>query len=343
MPVTAGLDIGGAHLKVALAEDGRVIDACQIVCPLWQGLDKLEAAFAQTGPMFARAHSFGVTMTGELSDLFADRKAGVETLVAFAQRELGPGTQFWMGRRGFGDARAAVESHVDTGSTNFLASAALVAMRLPDALLVDFGSTSVDIIPVVGGKPAPRGLTDGERLTTGELVYTGLTRTAVMGVATRAPWKGEMQRLAREYLATMADVRRILGVLPDDVDEHATADGRGKSVEESLARFARMLGRDAADGSNGVWRAAAVHVRDEQLQAILEGIRDVEAAQPIAPSAPVVAAGIGAGEIFGIAGRLGRRPIAFGEIANAEENCRLWATRCAPAAAVALLQSLQNS
>ena len=37
-----------------------------------------------------------------------------------------------------------------------------------------------------------------------------------------------MQRLAAGGFANMADVRRILGELPDGVDQHDTLDGRGK-------------------------------------------------------------------------------------------------------------------
>ncbi len=192
-------------------------------------------------------------------------------------------------------------------------------------------------MPCPGAKPAARGLTDGARLETGELVYTGLTRTAVMGIATRAPFQGRTQTLAREYLATMADVRRILGSLPDDADQHATADGRGKSVGESIARLARMFGRDAADASLEDWRVAAKHFHDEQMRSILEGCEAVLGATPLEAGAPIVAAGIGAGEIRALAQRLGRSSLEFGMLANAEESCRQWATHCAPAVAVALL------
>ncbi len=202
-----------------------------------------------------------------------------------------------MGPHGFGSADEARRHHADVGSTNFLATAAFIATRLTDALLIDFGSTTADILPITGGKAAPRGLTDAERQTTGELVYTGLTRTAVMGITTRAPFKGRMQGLAREYLATMADVRRIIGSLPEDVDQHATADGRGISVEESIARFARMFGRDAHEGTPDDWRASADFVRMAQLTSIEEGTIDVLAATPIPPAAPIVAAGIGATEV----------------------------------------------
>jgi probable H4MPT-linked C1 transfer pathway protein len=337
MTITAGLDVGGAHLKVALVDGGSTVAVEQITCPLWQGLDKLDAALAEARPLLTRAARHAVTMTGELSDLFPDRKTGVETLVGRLAQELGPEIRFWMGPRGFGNAAEARRRHADVGSTNFLATAALTGQRLQDALLIDFGSTTADIIPVTGGKPAPRGLTDADRLASGELVYTGLTRTAVMGVTTRAKFKGRPQTLAREYLATMADVRRILGTLPDDVDQHATADGRGKTVEESIARFARMFGRDAADGTLEDWRAAAAGIREMQLASILEGCRQVLAATPLPAAAPVVAAGIGAGDVAEIAHQLQRKCIAFGDLVGAAESCRLWATRSAPAVAVALL------
>lgn len=337
MTITAGLDVGGAHLKAALVDGGSILAVTQIACPLWQGLDKLDAALAETRPLLSRASRYAVTMTGELSDLFADRKTGVETLIAIMERECGTATRYWMGQRGFGTADAARRHHTDVGSTNFLATAALTGQRLTDALVIDFGSTTADIIPVRAGKPVPRGLTDPDRLASGELVYTGLTRTAVMGVATRATFKGRPQTLAREYLATMADVRRILGALPDDVDQHATADGRGKSVEESIARFARMFGHDAADGTLEEWRQAAEGIREAQLASIIEGCRDVLTASSLPKAAPVVAAGIGTGEVEVIAGKLKRPCNTFGDIAGAGDACRLAATRFAPAVAVALL------
>jgi probable H4MPT-linked C1 transfer pathway protein len=339
MTVTAGLDVGGAHLKVARVEDGRAVDVRQFVCPLWQGLDKLDAALAEAAPLLARASRVAVTMTGELSDLFPDRRTGVETLVARLAKELGDGTRFWMGSRGFGSADEAVRHHGDVGSTNFLATATLIGRRLADALLIDFGSTTVDIVPVVGGAPQPRGLTDAERQATGELVYTGFTRTAVMGVATRAPFRGQWVGLAREYLATMADVRRILGEDLDGLDLHATADGKGKTLPESIARLARMLGRDAADGTEADWRLVAGWLREEQLRSVVDGAFQVLSASVLPGDALVVVAGIGASEACTVGFRLvGRRAVAFGDlVVGTSQDCSLAATYSAPAVAVALL------
>ena len=66
-------------------------------------------------------------------------------------------------------------------------------------------------------------------------------------VARRAPFRGAWTGLMKEHFATMADVHRILGDLPDGADLHAAADGRERSVPASRARLARMVGADAAD------------------------------------------------------------------------------------------------
>lgn len=337
MTITAGLDVGGAHLKAALVDDGRTIAVQQFLCPLWQGLDKLDAALEAAKPMLSRASRHAVTMTGELSDLFPDRKTGAETLINRLTQEFGPKTRFWMGPRSFGTKAEALKHALDVGSTNFLATAALVARHEPAALLIDFGSTTADLIPIRGGKPCPRGLTDAERQITGELVYTGLTRTAVMGVANRAPFKGQWVTLAREYLATMADVRRILGELPDGVDQHATADGKGKSLEESVTRFARMLGRDTTAGSLLDWQLAAAYVREEQLRSLHDGALQVLSAAGLPAGAPIVTAGIGADTAAILALRLGRGSVTFAEFANALPSAAAPATHAAPAVAVALL------
>jgi probable H4MPT-linked C1 transfer pathway protein len=337
MATTAGYDVGGAHLKVALAEDGRIIAVRQIACPLWKGLEALDAAFAEAEPLTARADRHAVTMTGELCELFPDRRTGVASILERLETILPPGIRIWMGRRGFGSLGEAHADPTSVASANFLASATLVGRKLTDALLVDMGSTTTDIIAIAGGRPAPHGVTDGERLETGELVYTGLTRTDVSVVAQRATFRGRAQRLAAGGFANMADTRRILGTLPVDVDQHATLDGRGTSVQESIARFARCFGRDAADAAGEDWQACAREIADRQIAEVHAAIQEVLSASALPSGAPIVAAGIGAAEIMALATRLGHPSVGFGTLAPAMPDCEEWATRCAPAVAVALL------
>jgi (4-(4-[2-(gamma-L-glutamylamino)ethyl]phenoxymethyl)furan-2-yl)methanamine synthase len=337
MTITAGYDVGGAHLKVALAEDSRILAVRQIACPLWKGLETLDAALAEAAPLTERAERHAVTMTGELCELFADRRTGVAAILERLEGVLPPGIRIWMGPRGFGTNSDALVDPLSVASTNFLASATLVGRKVADALFIDMGSTTTDIIAIAGGKPAPLGLTDGERLATGELVYTGLTRTDVSVVAQQAAFRGRAQRLAAGGFANMADVRRILGTLAADVDQHATLDGRGTSVQESTARFARCFGRDAADAAPGDWRACARQVADRQIAEVRTAIQEVLAASTLPATAPIVAAGIGAVELGALAGTLGRPSIDFGTLVAAPPDCSPWATRCAPAVALALL------
>ena len=48
MSVVIGWDVGGAHLKGARAEQGRLVAAMQIASPLWQGLSRLDEAFLES-------------------------------------------------------------------------------------------------------------------------------------------------------------------------------------------------------------------------------------------------------------------------------------------------------
>ncbi|MDP1909362.1 MAG: hypothetical protein Q8K85_13760, partial [Hyphomicrobium sp.] len=76
---------------------------------------------------------------------------------------------------------------------------------------------------------------------------------------------------------------------------------------------------------------------DRQLADVRAAITDVLAAAPVSPGAPIVTAGIGAARIEAIAHPLGWQTLRFATLANAAPDCEEWATRCAPAVAVALL------
>ena len=196
-------------------------------------------------------------MTGELCDAFPSRREGVAGLAAIAANHLAPAApSLYAGRAGFVELGEAASHAADIASANWHASAALVALRLRDALFIDIGSTTADLIPIVAGQVAAVGYSDAERLAAGELVYTGMTRSFVMSLASRAPFRGAWTPLMNEYFASSADVHRILGDLPDDADKMSTADGREKTVEASRARLARMIGREADEGAEfGMGRA----------------------------------------------------------------------------------------
>jgi probable H4MPT-linked C1 transfer pathway protein len=337
--IVIGWDLGGAHVKAARIENGRVTGAVQVACPLWQGLDRLDAAFAEIRRQLGEAEVNAVTMTGELSDIFASRAEGVGRLSAMAATTLPGPIRVYGGREGWLDPGEAGGRADAVASANWHATATLAARCRAEALLVDMGSTTTDIIPIAGGRPAGRGYTDAERLAASELVYTGATRTFLMAVAQRVPFRGGWTSVMNEYFASMADVHRILGALPPDADQHPAADGRDKSVAASCARLARMVGCDAAEASEREWRDLAGFYAEAQLRTVHDAALQVLSASALADDAPVVAAGVGRFVIAKLAQRLGRSIEPWEAGVPARPEIASLVDTCAPAVAVGLLLS----
>jgi (4-(4-[2-(gamma-L-glutamylamino)ethyl]phenoxymethyl)furan-2-yl)methanamine synthase len=332
--VVIGWDIGGAHLKAARVKNGRVEAVVQAATPLWLGLDSLDAAFDALCAQLGRSDRHVITMTGELCDAFPSRREGVAGLAAIAANHLAPAApSLYAGRAGFVELGEAASHAADIASANWHASAALVALKLPDALFIDIGSTTADIIPVVAGQVAAVGYSDAERLASGELVYTGMARSFVMSLASRAPFRGAWTPLMNEYFASSADVHRVLGDLPDGADKMATADGREKSVEASRARLARMIGREADEGVAAEWERLAAWFAEAQVRDITDAALLRLSRNDVPAAAPVVAAGVGESVGAEVARRLRRPCLGFSSLIAAPQE----ASHCAPAVAVALL------
>ena len=334
-----GWDLGGAHLKAVRATaDGRIAAAHQVPCTLWRGLQHLTAAIEQMRPQLLGSNCHGLTMTGELVDLFDNREAGVVQLAAaMAQALSGADLRVYAGPHGFCPIADASEHWRAAASANWHASAAFAASRAKQGLFVDVGSTTTDLVPFRDGRVEFSGYSDSERLTSDELIYTGVTRTPVMAIADRVPFAGASQRIMAEYFATIADVHRLTGELPEDADQHASADGRGKSVAESARRLARMLGRDADPADLEPWRRLAWHLSEQQSQMLQVAADRVLSHGILSEGAPVIGAGVGRFLARRLAQRLRRPYVDFRELVSGEAQATEWAARCAPAAAVAVL------
>jgi (4-(4-[2-(gamma-L-glutamylamino)ethyl]phenoxymethyl)furan-2-yl)methanamine synthase len=338
MSAVIGWDIGGVHLKAARAEDGRVTKVAQYASPLRSGTERLLQAFAEARKDLGRADRHVVTMTGELADTFPSRAEGVEHLADLAARELGS-VSIYAGPAGCVRPQDARRHYADIASANWHACAMLIARKFRHALLIDLGSTTTDIVPIVQGKTAARGYTDAQRLAAGELAYTGMVRGFVMATADRAPYRGAWTPLVNENFATMADVHRILGTLQPEADLMPTADGRPKTIEASRARLARMLGTDASDGDDETWMLIARWFAEAQTRAICDAARLVLSAGTLPASTTIVAAGIGRILVEEIARRLCCTCIGFDDLCDVAAGARAAACYCAPAVSLAVLSS----
>jgi probable H4MPT-linked C1 transfer pathway protein len=342
IPKIIGWDLGGVHVKAALVIEGRVAAAAQVPCPLWQGVTALDASLKAL-PDWAREEAVqAVTMTGELTDCFPDRTAGVAALAGWAAEHLPGPVRIYAGRSGFVAPEAAAEAALDIASANWHATAALVGRLVPHALLVDIGSTTADLIPIVAGRPSASGYSDSGRLETGELVYTGVVRTPLIGLTDHAPFLGRRTRLMTETFAHAADVYRILGDLPPEADQQGTGDRKGKSVAESETRLARIVGRDRGEGSRAAWVALAGHFAEAQLRLLHDSAALLLSRPDLPADAPLVTCGAGAFLGDRLAVRLGRPRQGFGDLLTpltgpGAADHSSWISTCGPAVAVGLI------
>ena len=342
MTRTLGWDVGGAHLKAVLAEGERVLKVWQEPSPIWLGLEHLDRALTTILEGMPEVDRHAVTMTGELSDVFESRRDGVAQLTRIFAERLSGDVLIYAGASGFlapGDARG----HADAiASANWHASAALAATAIEEALFLDMGSTTTDIVPLAGGTARARGLTDRQRLVEGELVYQGYTRTALMAVENRVPFAGRSIPVMNEFFATMADVQRIVGTLDEADDLHPAADGHEKTLEASRRRLARMVGMDAADAGDGAWEWLAHAFAEAQVRHVHDAALQVLSREDVSDDAPVVVAGAGRPGLRRLAARLDRGVVDFSDLFDCPGEMRDAVCRAAPAAALALLAAKQG-
>ncbi len=334
-----GWDVGGAHLKAArLDATGTVAAVIQAACPLWLGMPHLDAALDEVLPALGAAPLHGMTMTGEMVDLFASRSEGVAGLLGALRRRLGPAAlRVYAGEDGFLDPERTAGAESRVASANWMASAMLVAGQVEAALFVDVGSTTVDFAPVEGGRVVTRGRNDSERLASGELLYSGVVRTPLMAIADAVPFAGDWVPLMAEHFATTADVYRMLGRLPAGADQHPTADGREKDEPASTRRLARMVGRDLESTPMPEWKRLAGWLARAQARRIEDACDRILSRAVLPEEAPLIGAGVGRFLLPPLAERLGRPYREFAELVPATRGLGARVSDCAPAVAVAWL------
>jgi hypothetical protein len=217
-----------------------------------------------------------VTMTAELADCFDTKREGV-AFVLDAFRTAFPDVAPWVygvdGR--FRTVELARQRPLQIAAANWMAGASLVARTYPDALFVDVGSTTADVIPIVAGRVLARGRTDTARLRTGELVYTGALRTPVCALVRSVPVHGRRCRIAAEHFAIAADVHLWLGQIDERDYTCDTPDGRGRSRREAGARLARMVCADLETIGPDAVTAIAEAVARAQVRRVAGGIGQV--------------------------------------------------------------------
>ena len=201
--IVVGWDVGGANIKAAslnLTSPDRV-QVIQEPFALWREPHRLSATLIGIATRLnGCADTMAITMTAELADCFETKRAGVGFILdAFEAAFRGMPLRVYGTDGAFHSIADARRSPIDVAAANWMASATIVARLFPDAVFVDVGSTTTDIVPITGGQIKAGARTDPARLVSGELVYTGSLRTSVAAIVRSVPLNGSRCGVAAEY------------------------------------------------------------------------------------------------------------------------------------------------
>ncbi len=281
-----GLDIGGANLK---ASDGEQRSVSRRFA-MWEHVHELSVVLGDLLAEFEPVSDVALTMTAELADCFPTKAEGVSQILSAVEAVTKARICVWQTSGEFVPAEVAREFPLLTAAANWHALATWAGRMAPQgpSLLVDVGSTTTDIVPLKDGFPFSTGLTDIERLQSGELVYAGVRRTPICSLVQTVPLRGGVCPIAAELFATMDDVSLILGDVAEDTQRCDTADGRPATRKAALNRLAHMLCCDSNELSQPELIAIAEHVRRAQRDAIGRSLSQVIDQMTSAPAIVLV-------------------------------------------------------
>jgi probable H4MPT-linked C1 transfer pathway protein len=224
---------------------------------------------------------------------------------------------------------SAREEPLAVAAANWVAAAQVVASQVRDAILVDIGTTTTDIIPIDNARVAAIGRTDPARLLSGELLYLGAVRTPVEAIVHSVPLETGWAGVSAEGFALAGDVHIWNGHLLTEQYTAPTPDGRPPHRPYAGERLARVVCADRETLDTAALDAIATYVADAQIARTAEAIRRVRERHPHIETG--VVAGLGAFIAETACQRAGLRVTPLAELLGAA------AAECAPAAAVALL------
>lgn len=269
-----GLDIGGANIKCA-DPDGRTVSAA---FQMWQESHRLEGELKRLAGQFQAPDLIGLTMTAELADCFATKQDGVQFVIAAVQGAF-PGTpvRCWLTSGEFAEPHDALDLFEFVAAANWHALATWMSRAVIEgpAILVDMGSTTTDIIPLLDGLPIPVGRTDLQRLQSSELLYTGSFRTPICSLLREVTIAGGRCQLAAEFFATIADALVVAGVTSEQPECRETADNRPLTFEFCANRLAHQVCCDSTELDPDEIAAIADAAVQGQRQLLLDGLRVV--------------------------------------------------------------------
>ena len=328
------LDIGGANIK--LSDGQELAESCYF--PLWKEAEQLSIQLRMLLAQAGATDHLIVTMTGELADCFRSKAEGVTKIIQAVQAATaGRHTRIYLTNGKMVSPQVALDQPELAAASNWHALARFsgrYVQQYPFSLLIDIGSTTMDIIPLQSGKVVAQGKTDTERLMSGELIYLGIERTPLCGLLQQLPYRNSFCPVANELFATTLDAFLLLGDIQEAPGNLITADGRPATKAEARNRISRMICADESTFHHRDAAIAADYIQEEILLQLASSVEQIISRVGSTPQAILLS---GHGEFLGrrLISRLSSEPevISLGPLLGKD------VTRCATAFALATLAS----
>ena len=269
-----GIDIGGANLKVFT---GNAVDIH--FCPLWE-----KSPIQEILRPYHNSQNIAVVMSGELADSFSSKMEGISFIVQEVLAVF-PHAQFY----GI-DGAFHTKPCIELAAANWLAACDAFSEEYPNALLVDMGSTTTDIIPLQNARKL-LGYTDLKRLQDGYLLYLGMLRTSIATLISEVTLNGIKTAVSREFFANTADAHLVMNTITRDIYTCERADGKDTSYASCIRRISRVVCADPEEiGESGAKQIAETCI-DIQKEIVLSGVKRV---CDQTKTSDIICAGIGA-------------------------------------------------
>jgi len=277
-----GLDIGGANTKAALirCDNSKIINSYSHIeyFPFWekssnQIIDMFKRIVGeiiiQNGLKLKNVTYIALTITAELSDAFQTKKEGINLILDSLNNVFDKEKMYFISTNNeYLDFDKAKSSYMSISAANWVSTSLFLGNFIKRCILIDAGSTTIDIIPIVNSKPAALGKTDVERLINHELIYTGGLRATIPSITHFVPYKDKELRISFEKFALVSDVHRILNNISEEEYINDTADNRAKSIDNCYSRLARIICMDIDTISKNDLLRIANFIYEKQLHII---------------------------------------------------------------------------
>ena len=280
--VIIGIDIGGANTKAALVSfDDGVTTRCFSVIeyfPFWEKtitqipemLSRLTEKLQKKAGIESSAVSYlAIAITAELSDAFQTKREGITIIRKALAQVFKEDKLFFISTNGkFITIDRVSLDFSQVCAANWVSTALFLGEYVKSGILIDAGSTTIDLIPIINGKPSTQGKSDLERLIHHELIYTGGLRATIPSITHFVPLNNEWIRISFEKFALISDVHMILNNITKGEYINDTADNRSKSINDCYARLSRIICADTESTNTEQLDLIANYIYQKQIELI---------------------------------------------------------------------------